>query len=1092
MVEDGDVAVASGSIAEEEAGVAQEDAYGGGVEVCGECGADNVAETAAAVAVASGSGGADVADRSATATIGFVGAGSVDLKEAHAVPPVGVIDVGCVVRLEGLQQAAHLNGRHGVVLRSDPAGSGRWEVGVETGDGPTQVKALKPENLAWVANAVRGGDGELRAGCVVRIDGLQKATHLNGRQGTILQPDPSGMGRWEVKLLDAEGRIEVKAIKSDNLVLENAGNSQSRAVVENENESDVDEIAPGRVVSIQGLEKAAHLNGLRGTVLQQDPAGTGRWEVEVLVSDESRREVKALRAENLVLEQADIDDYPSVSEAEDDDDIELEMEEGDGDGACTRTADVDPFAGLDVNELAAQAMQSELDGDTSRAATLSAAIDARRRQLSVDIAGAGDVRSASAAGAVIVERVEVPAENVGRVIGAGGETIRKLSDDSGACLNFLGDDVGARSDIRILTVRGFATSVAKAKRLVKEILTGDGTARNDDTSDGAGGRAGFAGGVCKWYAAGFCRNRPDESGGCRNGLHCSAAARKAEAGWLALCPQTGSTTAGSGPLLLLLDLEGGGNQDGRDGEDEIIEVPVVALCQQSGQELGRFHRFVRPGYWDREAQSMRERFKPSCFNGESTAEPFAAVIASLLAWIASLLGKTRDTLSNESFLFVTCGNWDVKTALPRQSAMPGGVDLPTQELLFSRWCNLKEAFRDHYKLSQNAAPTGMRGMLKRLKIPLSGQHHLGMDDVTNLLKILSQMISEGANIQPTGKATNLRAGRFGGGSGGKGKRGGGGKGKCGKGKGGKGDNDRRGGKRGKWGGGCNGVGGLQTLPSTPPQMSPPQGAPPQTVLPETAPLLMPPMMMPPPMGPPQMVPPHIASSSISPPLMVPPQMVPPDFPPPPQTNIAAAWMRSTAERMTDDSSNSACNAEVPVSTDGEAVTAGTRNKRAAPPSDESAEEDDEEEAPRELPKANIGMWGLPVDPLRGVQGRAHSAAFRLHGVGGVASGVISENGEDKDDSKDMRTFLQRMPVPGEDSWEEGYDEDKSTPGGRISKSARTRGADLGILAGVLAGSGPATTPVGTEGDSEEPPKKVLKISSLLASLPAPKMSVGVG
>merc|ERR1719215_22396 len=43
-------------------------------------------------------------------------------------------------------------------------------------------------------------------------------------------------------------------------------------------------------------------------------------------------------------------------------------------------------------------------------------------------------------------------------------------------------------------------------------------------------------------------------------------------------------------------------------------------------------------------------------------------------------------------------------------------------------------------------------MLNRMKIPLSGQHHLGMDDVTNLAKILTQILSESGLVEPTGFA----------------------------------------------------------------------------------------------------------------------------------------------------------------------------------------------------------------------------------------------------------------------------------------------------------------------------------------------------
>jgi len=71
---------------------------------------------------------------------------------------------------------------------------------------------------------------------------------------------------------------------------------------------------------------------------------------------------------------------------------------------------------------------------------------------------------------------------------------------------------------------------------------------------------------------------------------------------------------------------------------------------------------------------------------------------------------------------------------------------------------LKDVFKSHYQLSDSAAPTGMRGMLKRLRISLSGQHHLGMDDVTNLSKILKIIVKQSGTIEATGTANNLAGG----------------------------------------------------------------------------------------------------------------------------------------------------------------------------------------------------------------------------------------------------------------------------------------------------------------------------------------------
>jgi len=54
-----------------------------------------------------------------------------------------VVRPGAYVRLQGLQGAAHLNGKVGICEKMDAQG-GRWKVRLDTGE----LKALKPENLA--------------------------------------------------------------------------------------------------------------------------------------------------------------------------------------------------------------------------------------------------------------------------------------------------------------------------------------------------------------------------------------------------------------------------------------------------------------------------------------------------------------------------------------------------------------------------------------------------------------------------------------------------------------------------------------------------------------------------------------------------------------------------------------------------------------------------------------------------------------------------------------------------------------------------------------------------------------------------------
>lgn len=108
---------------------------------------------------------------------------------------------GDQVLVEGLGNSPQLNGTYGAVDTFD-AKSARWKV--RFGDG--QIKAMKPENLTVVSSP----------GNQVRVEGLEKAAHLNGMFGVLHAFDVSS-GRWSVKFHEGEA----KSLKNRNFVLVN-------------------------------------------------------------------------------------------------------------------------------------------------------------------------------------------------------------------------------------------------------------------------------------------------------------------------------------------------------------------------------------------------------------------------------------------------------------------------------------------------------------------------------------------------------------------------------------------------------------------------------------------------------------------------------------------------------------------------------------------------------------------------------------------------------------------------------------------------------------------------------------------------------
>ena len=76
-------------------------------------------------------------------------------------------------------------------------------------------------------------------------------------------------------------------------------------------------------------------------------------------------------------------------------------------------------------------------------------------------------------------------------------------------------------------------------------------------------------------------------------------------------------------------------------------VPHLALP-------GRFHRWVRPVH-------LFEDVKGGHHNLQSNAIPFVQALPELMDWVL----KMEESCGHPS-AFVTCGNWDIKSQIPRQ------------------------------------------------------------------------------------------------------------------------------------------------------------------------------------------------------------------------------------------------------------------------------------------------------------------------------------------------------------------------------------------------------------------------------------------
>lgn len=87
-----------------------------------------------------------------------------------------------------------------------------------------------------------------------------------------------------------------------------------------------------------------------------------------------------------------------------------------------------------------------------------------------------------------------------------------------------------------------------------------------------------------------------------------------------------------------------------------------------------------------------------------------------------------------SFTYLTCGDWDLKTALTI-NANHFKVSIPQY---MKHWINIKSTYQKY--TNQNAR--GMAGMLSSLGLTLKGKHHSGIDDCLNICQIVENLQSK--------------------------------------------------------------------------------------------------------------------------------------------------------------------------------------------------------------------------------------------------------------------------------------------------------------------------------------------------------------
>ncbi|KAK3874855.1 hypothetical protein Pcinc_020237 [Petrolisthes cinctipes] len=186
--------------------------------------------------------------------------------------------------------------------------------------------------------------------------------------------------------------------------------------------------------------------------------------------------------------------------------------------------------------------------------------------------------------------------------------------------------------------------------------------------------------------------------------------------------------------FLVLDFESTCDDMKRIDPQEIIEFPVLKLNATTYDVEATFHHFVRPTKHPTLSQYCTDL--TSITQDEvNNGKVFEDVFADFDNWMKEEVGLDK------RFLFITCGDWDLKTMLPNQCSVLN-LQVPSY---CKKWLNIKKT----YVLMTGEYNKGMLAMINGLGLKHQGRHHRGLDDCHNIGNILRELAERGFKFLPT-------------------------------------------------------------------------------------------------------------------------------------------------------------------------------------------------------------------------------------------------------------------------------------------------------------------------------------------------------
>ncbi|XP_067846224.1 ERI1 exoribonuclease 3-like [Heptranchias perlo] len=171
---------------------------------------------------------------------------------------------------------------------------------------------------------------------------------------------------------------------------------------------------------------------------------------------------------------------------------------------------------------------------------------------------------------------------------------------------------------------------------------------------------------------------------------------------------------------------------------EIIEFPILKLHGKTLEIESVFHTYVQP--------VAHSQLSPFCTELTGIVQSMMdgkPTLQQVLQMVDDWMKKEGLLDPNVNSIFVTCGDWDLKTMLPGQCQYLG---LPVPDY-FKKWINLKKAYGS---ATGNYPKSGLPFMIKELNLQHIGRLHSGIDDCKNIANIMKKLAQKGFTYKQTG------------------------------------------------------------------------------------------------------------------------------------------------------------------------------------------------------------------------------------------------------------------------------------------------------------------------------------------------------